>query len=288
MPTPTDTATATSPPSVIATSVSTATDTAIPPPATAISVPPTRPPATIPPAKPTPTPSPTPTPTAAPPQVVFDPNNFYSSRNPDLTLDVFGTVTTDKNTMHLVVEGNVSTPWKITAIDSSLTANPDHGTANPGDTVFTLTASNVQNLGPGNYFVPITFYPINPNPLEEKPTKVPFNVHPLPTVTPSHASSAGGDKITMTGENLEMITGISLGSNQASLSLVNGVITLTVPPANQAGAVSISVTVKRHDGSTTSFDLPNQFTYDPVQPTPTPTQSGTPTTANVPGREYLL
>lgn len=206
-----------------------------------------------------------PTPTPTPTQVVdtFDPKNFYTSRNPELALEVFGTLSTDKGKMDIVVEGNISTPWRITSIDSTLSADPSGGTAQPGDNYITLTASNSQaNLSAGSYEAKISFYPVNPNPNEPKPATVPLTIDPLPTLAPLIGSVSGGTPITITGKGLDRIMGVSFGSAEASnFMFQNGVITLTSPPAANPGPVPITITVQRHDGSSMSFTLPDQFTY---------------------------
>ena len=279
------TATTTQPPT------STATATAQQPPTATTTQPPTSTATVATQQPPTATATKRPTPT----KVVdnFDPKNFYTSRNPDLTLEVFGTLSTDRSKMHIVVEGNVSTPWHITSIDPTLSANPSSGVAQPGNNDILLTASNSQaNLVPGSsYDVPISFYPVNPNPDEPKPATVQLTVHSLPTFSTLTAPVPvpEGTTITITGDgsftDLDMIAGISFGSANASFSLINGVITLTVPPAENPGTVPITITVKRHDGSSMSFTLPDQFTYTstaaPTTQLPTHTQRPTPSTANI-------
>lgn len=207
-----------------------------------------------------------PTPTPTPTQVVdtFDPKNFYTSRNPDLALEVFGTLSTDKGKMDIVVEGNISTPWRITSIDSTLSADPSSGIAQPGDNYITLTASNSQaNLSAGSYEAKISFYPVNPNPNEPKPATVPLTVHPLPTLNPLTAPVSGGTPIVFTSDDPNrLIVSVSFGSAIVSIPSYNGnSVILTSPPAQNPGTVPITITVKRHDGSSMSFTLPDQFTY---------------------------
>jgi hypothetical protein len=213
----------------------------------------------------------------------FDPKNFYTSRNPDLALDVFGTLSTDSSKMDLVVEGNVSTPWHITSIDSTLSADPSSGTAQPGDNYIKLTASNSQaNLPAGMYQAKISFKPVNPNPNEPKPATVPLTVHQLPTLDPLTAPVSGGTPIVLTSDDPNrLLVSVSFGSAIVNIpSYIGNSVTLTSPPAQNPGTVSITITVQRHDRTFMSFTLPDPFTYTttatPTTPPPTPTP--TPTT----------
>ena len=241
-PPPPPTATATQPltPTVTATQPPTPTATATQPPAS--------------------TPTPTPTLTVD----TFDPKNFYTSRNPGLALEVFGTLSTDKGKMDIVVEGKISTPWHITSIDSTLSADPSSGVAQPGDNYITLTASNSQaNLKAGSYEAKISFYPVNPNPNEPKPATVPLTIDPLPTLAPLTAPVSGGTSIVLTSNDPNrLIVSVSFGSAIVSIPSYNGnSVALAVPPAENPGTVPITITIQRHDGSSMSFSLPDQFTY---------------------------
>ncbi len=256
-------------------------------------------------ATPTPTATGPSTPTPTPLVDNYD-KNFFTSHNPDLTdkgLEVFGTLSTDKRNMDLFNGGNKPINWKITSIDSQngwLSADPLSGTAQaqPRDNFIMLTASNSQaNLPPGSYKATISFKPVNPN--EPKPITVPLTVHRLPTFSTLTAPVPvpTGTTITITDDgsftDLDMIAGISFGSAKVSsssfISQSSSEIILALPSAENPGTVPITITVNRHDGSSMSFTLPDQFTYtstatpttQPPTPTPTPTQLPTLGTANI-------
>ena len=104
-----------------------------------------------------------------------------------------------------------------------------------------------------------------PSPWGGESVVFPFNVEILPTPTIAGVSagrgpSAGGNQVTITGENFAEVTGVSFGSTGANYTVDSeSQITATVPAGSAASSVAVSVVT-----AAGRAEAPTGYDYEPL------------------------